>query len=97
MENRGGIPSGDQPRCREDFHVAIICTLPLEYDAVSITGQIGKHNVVLALLPNMGTASAAGAAAKFRSSYSAVKLTLLVGICGGVPGTGADEILLTNS
>ncbi|KAK4062362.1 hypothetical protein Trihar35433_9183 [Trichoderma harzianum] len=118
MENRGGMPSDDQPRCREDFHVAIICTLPLEYDAVSLvfdqfwdedgdsygrahsdtntytTGSIGKHNVVLALLPNIGTVSAAGAAANFRSSYSAVKLTLLVGICGGVPGTGVDEILL---
>ncbi|PNP56719.1 hypothetical protein THARTR1_03415 [Trichoderma harzianum] len=118
MENRSGMPSEDQPRCREDFHIAIICTLPLEYDAVSLifdqfwdgdgdpygrahgdtntytTGQIGKHNVVLALLPNMGTASAAGAAANLRSSYSVVKLTFLVGICGGVPGTGADEILL---
>ncbi|KAJ4854324.1 uncharacterized protein T069G_11303 [Trichoderma breve] len=79
IENRGGMPSDDQPCCREDFHVAIICTLPLEYDAVSLvfdqfwdedgdsygrahgdtntytTGQIGKHNVVLVLLPNMGT------------------------------------------
>lgn len=118
MDNRGDMPNGDQPRCREDFHAVIICTLPLEYDAVSpvfdrfwdgdgnpdgrahgdtnayTTGQIGKHNVVLALLPSMSTASAAGAAANFRSSYSAVKLTLLVGIRGGVPGTGADEILL---
>ncbi|KAL6823263.1 nucleoside phosphorylase domain-containing protein [Trichoderma camerunense] len=118
MENRGDMPGDDQSLCREDFHVAIICTLPLEYDAISLvfdqfwdedgdsygrahgdtnrytTGQIWKHNVVLALLPNIGTASAAGAAANFRSSYSAVKLTLLVGICGGVPGTGPDEILL---
>ncbi|ETS03756.1 purine and uridine phosphorylase [Trichoderma reesei RUT C-30] len=108
----------DQPRRREDFHVAIICALSIEYDAVSLvfdhfwdeddepygraqgdtntytTGRIGKHNVVLALLPNMGTASAAGAAASFRSSYPGLKLALLVGICGGVPGTGADEILL---
>lgn len=119
MENRGDVPSHDQPpRCREEFHVAIICTLTLEYDAVSLvfdqfwdeddepygraqgdtntytTGRIGKHNVVLALLPNMGTASAAGAAANFRSSYSGLKLALLVGICGGVPGTGADEMML---
>ncbi|KAL7955575.1 nucleoside phosphorylase domain-containing protein [Trichoderma compactum] len=118
MDNRGGMPNGDQPRCREDFHAIIIYTLPLEYDAVSLVfdrfwdgdgdpygrahwdtgayaaGQVGGHDVVLALLPNMGTVSAAGAAANFRSSYSAVKLTLLVEICGGAQGTGADEILL---
>ncbi|ORY63100.1 uncharacterized protein BCR38DRAFT_410062 [Pseudomassariella vexata] len=25
-----------RPRCREDFHVAVICALPLEYDAVAL-------------------------------------------------------------
>ncbi|KAL6802683.1 nucleoside phosphorylase domain-containing protein [Trichoderma sp. SZMC 28013] len=97
MDNRGDMPNGDQPRCLFDRF----------WDGdgnpdgrahgdtnAYTTGQIGKHNVVLALLPSMSTASAAGAAANFRSSYSAVKLTLLVGIRGGVPGTGADEILL---
>jgi hypothetical protein len=44
------------------------------------TGRIGKYNVVLALLPGMGEASAAGAAANFRSSYRGVQLALLVGI-----------------
>ncbi|KKP06312.1 pfs domain-containing protein [Trichoderma harzianum] len=96
VENRGGMPSDDQPRSREDFHDEDGDSYGRAHGDTNTytTGQIGKHNVVLALLPNMGTASAAGAAANFRSSYSAVKLTLLVGICGGVPGTGADEILL---
>lgn len=58
------------------------------------TGRIGKHDVVLALLPNMGKAAAAGAAASFRSSYPSLKLALLVGICGGVPSPGTDEVLL---
>ncbi|KAF4959265.1 hypothetical protein FSARC_10781 [Fusarium sarcochroum] len=50
-----------------------------------ITGQIGEHHVVLAVLPNMGTNSAAAATASLRSSYTGLKLAILVGICGGVP------------
>ncbi|PKX99487.1 purine and uridine phosphorylase [Aspergillus novofumigatus IBT 16806] len=59
------------------------------------TGRIGKYNVVLALLPGMGKANAAGAAANFRSSYRGVQLALLVGICGAVPKNAeGKEILL---
>jgi nucleoside phosphorylase len=58
------------------------------------TGRIGKHDRVLALLPNIGKAAAAGAAASFRSSYPSLRLALLVGICGGVPSLGTDEVLL---
>jgi nucleoside phosphorylase len=109
-----------RPSCREEFQTAIVCALPLEYDAVSLlfdefwdengeqygrmggdtnhytTGRIGNHDVVLALLPNMGKAAAAGAAASFRSSYPNLKVALLVGVCGGAPsaGTGGDELLL---
>ncbi|KAJ1335014.1 adenosylhomocysteine nucleosidase [Microdochium nivale] len=57
-------------------------------------GRIGQHNVVLVLLPNMGSSIAAGSAASLRSSFSGLRLALLVGICGGVPGTGPDERLL---
>ncbi|WYZ42121.1 hypothetical protein EsH8_V_001016 [Colletotrichum jinshuiense] len=42
----------------------------------------------------MGNNSAAGAAASFRSSYGSLKLALLVGICGGVPKVGGEEVLL---
>ncbi len=107
-----------RPLRREDFEVAILCALPLEYDAVSLlfdefwdgdgdpygkaagdhnsyrTGRIGNHNVVLALLPRMGKASAAGAAASLRASYGGLRLSLLVGICGGVPRAGNKEVLL---
>ncbi|KAL7918287.1 hypothetical protein ACQKWADRAFT_247876 [Trichoderma austrokoningii] len=61
------------------------------------TGRIGKHNVVLALLPHIGKSNAAAAAASFRSSYTHVELALLVGVCGGVPRVGGheeDEIIL---
>ncbi|KAH6869398.1 nucleoside phosphorylase domain-containing protein [Thelonectria olida] len=50
-----------------------------------ITGRIGDHNIVLAVLPNMGTNSAAAATASLRSSYTGLRLAILVGICGGVP------------
>jgi nucleoside phosphorylase len=42
----------------------------------------------------MGTVTAAGAAASFRSSYPGLQLAFLVGICGGVPGEGVNEIHL---
>lgn len=107
-----------RPSCREDFEIAIICALPLEYNAVALlfdefwdgdgdqfgraasddnaykTGRIGKHSVVLALLPGMGKVSAAAAAASMRSSYVALRLVLLAGICGGSPHYNQDEILL---
>ncbi|KAL6877682.1 nucleoside phosphorylase domain-containing protein [Trichoderma longibrachiatum] len=106
-----------RPCRREDFQIAIICALPLEYDAVTLlfeqfwdenesfgrargdtnsytTGRMGTFDVVLALLPNMGTAAAAGAAASFRSSYCSLQLVFLVGICGGVPGKGVNQVHL---
>ncbi|KAM6476481.1 nucleoside phosphorylase domain-containing protein [Trichoderma sp. SZMC 28011] len=109
--------AGGRPRSREDFQIAIICALPLEYDVVSLlfdkfwdddesygrargdmnsytNGRMGQYDVVLALLPNMGTVTAAGAAASFRSSYPNLQLAFLVGICGGVPKSGEDEIHL---
>ncbi|PNP42208.1 hypothetical protein TGAMA5MH_05890 [Trichoderma gamsii] len=107
-----------RPSRREDFEIAIICALPLEYDAVSLlfdefwdedgdkfgraagdlnhytTGRIGKHDVVLALLSHKGKANAASAAANMRSSYGALRLVILAGICGGVPRNGEDDVFL---
>ncbi|KAF3361350.1 hypothetical protein VdG1_00959 [Verticillium dahliae VDG1] len=110
--------SSQRPSRRDDFEIAIICALPLEYDAVCYifdefwdedgdqygravgdpnsytTGRVGKYNVVLALLPHMGRANAAGAAASMRSSYGGLRLALLVGVCGGMPRGRDGEILL---
>ncbi|KAM6484168.1 nucleoside phosphorylase domain-containing protein [Trichoderma sp. SZMC 28011] len=107
-----------KPTSRDQFHIAIICALPREADAVNLlfdefwdddgdpfgrangdtnsysTGRIGKHNVVLAILPGMGTNNAASATASLRSSYSNLRLALLVGICGGVPRIDDDDVLL---
>ncbi|KAI1176301.1 nucleoside phosphorylase domain-containing protein [Nemania sp. FL0916] len=59
-------------------------------------GRIGNHNVVLTRIPGMGKASAAGSAANLQISYPNLKLVLLVGICGGVPGSipGVNEVIL---
>ncbi|KJZ72242.1 hypothetical protein HIM_08384 [Hirsutella minnesotensis 3608] len=110
--------SARRPCRREDFEVAIICALPLEYDAVSYlvdewwdekgnqygkmqkdpniytAGRIGSCDVILVLLPRMGKISAASAAASMRSSYSNVKLALLVGVCGAATYSQDREILL---
>lgn len=108
-----------RPLSRHEFQVAILCALPLEYNAVSAifdhfwdekgdsygrapgdlnsytTGCIGRHNVVLALMAHMGKANAASAGASLRSSYSGLKLVLLVGICGAMPyNQFGAEILL---
>ncbi|KAL4967819.1 nucleoside phosphorylase domain-containing protein, partial [Aspergillus stella-maris] len=108
--------NNDYPTSRAAFEVAIVCALPLEFDAVCAivdefwnkdygraTGdenfytnaRIGKLNVILLLLSNMGKASAASTCANLRSSYSGVRLVLMSGICGGVPISGeGEEILL---
>ncbi|RGP72388.1 hypothetical protein FLONG3_6784 [Fusarium longipes] len=59
-----------------------------------ITGRIGQHNIVLAVLPSIGTNSAAASAASLRSSYTNVKLAILVGVCGGVPRVADYDVLL---
>ncbi|KAH7010350.1 nucleoside phosphorylase domain-containing protein [Ilyonectria destructans] len=107
-----------RPAHREDFHIAIICALPLEADAMTLlfddswdednspygqasqdtntytTGRIGLHNVVLVILENMGTSSAAAATVNLRSSYNNIELALLVGICGGVPRIAGEDVFL---
>lgn len=57
-------------------------------------GRIGKHNVVLCYLPGMGKKSAAIVAAGLRASYLRIELVLVVGICGGAPSTGTENIYL---
>lgn len=106
------------PNSRDEFEIAIVCALPLEYNAVSLlidqfwdedgdpygravgdaniysTGRIGNFNVVLVLLSDMGKVCAASSAASIRSSFPGLRLTLLTGVCGGVPNLGTDEEIL---
>jgi nucleoside phosphorylase len=58
-------------------------------------GRIGRHNVVVAHLPRDGKVRAANAASYCRMSWPAIKLALVVGICGAVPFTAdGKEIIL---
>ncbi|KAL3468669.1 nucleoside phosphorylase domain-containing protein [Aspergillus californicus] len=60
-----------------------------------INGRIGKHDIVLCYMPGIGTRSAAGVASSLLVSYPGVRLTLVVGICGGAPPPpGYEEIFL---
>ena len=48
-------------------------------------GVIGRHNVVLVHLEEMGNVTASMAAGSLKSSFPRIKLTLVVEICGVVP------------
>ncbi|KAH7308419.1 nucleoside phosphorylase domain-containing protein [Stachybotrys elegans] len=54
------------------------------------TGVVGRHNVVLAHMPGMGTVNAAAVASSCRTSFPNIKLALVVGICG-VARFGGDN------
>ncbi|KAL8364666.1 hypothetical protein RB595_003784 [Gaeumannomyces hyphopodioides] len=103
------------PIDRSGFHLAIICALRIESDAVRLlfdeiyekkygretgdtnaytTGRIGNHAVVLLLLPGMGMEASAVGARSLQSSYTNIKLALIVGVCGGLPQIrGRDAFL----
>lgn len=55
-------------------------------------GRIEKHNIAIACLPAgvYGTTSAATVAAQMLSSFESIRIGLMVGIGGGVPGKGCD-------
>jgi nucleoside phosphorylase len=49
------------------------------------TGRLGNQHVVLAYIPGMGTTSAAAVAANLCSSFEAIKVGMVAGICGWCP------------
>lgn len=55
-------------------------------------GRVGEHNVVIACLPasQYGTNNAAAVASNMSRSFSSIAIRLMVGIGGGVPGSGID-------
>lgn len=56
-------------------------------------GEIGGHNIVIAVLPEIGTNSAAGVAVQLLNDFPSIRFGLLVGIGGGMPeeeGDGSD-------
>ncbi|PYI19538.1 hypothetical protein BO99DRAFT_422274 [Aspergillus violaceofuscus CBS 115571] len=61
-------------------------------DNTYILGRIHVHNVVIACLPSgvYGTTSAATIASQIRLTFPSIRIGLMVGIGGGVPGTSED-------
>lgn len=69
---------------------AIHETLPNSRDDTNTytLGNIGMHNIVIACLPSShyGTNNAATVASNMRRSFPSIRIGLVVGISGGVPG-----------
>jgi nucleoside phosphorylase len=55
-----------------------------------ILGRMGKHNVVIACLPEYGTNRAAIAAKSMQSTFPSLRFGVLVGVGGGVPSAEND-------
>ncbi|KAI9860497.1 MAG: hypothetical protein M1813_006156 [Trichoglossum hirsutum] len=57
-------------------------------------GRIGAHNVVIAVMPEIGNSNAATVAACLLSDFRSIRIGLLVGIGGGIPGDDENDIRL---
>lgn len=72
-------------------------SLPTQRDQNHYTlGEIEGHNIVIAVLPEIGTNAAATVAIQLLNDFPSVRFSLLVGIGGGVPDKedGRDDIRL---
>ena len=51
------------------------------------TGRMGHHHVVLVYMPSIGKVSSAAVALGIRTSFEGIKISIVVGVCGGAPRT----------
>lgn len=66
-------------------------SLPTSRDSNSYTlGRMGEHNVVLAVMPQIGNNPAASVATQLLNDFKCIRFGLLVGIGGGIPGGNND-------
>lgn len=66
--------------------------LPTERDENSYTlGEIGRHNVAVAVMPRTGNNRAAVVATQLLNDFPSITFGLLVGIGGGVPSEEEDQ------
>jgi nucleoside phosphorylase len=69
--------------------------LPTGRDTNSYTlGRIGAHNVVIAVMPEIGNNNAATVATQLLNDFTSIRFGLLVGIGGGIPDNGENNIRL---
>ncbi|PWY96248.1 hypothetical protein BO94DRAFT_529639 [Aspergillus sclerotioniger CBS 115572] len=82
------------PRDRHDFHIAIICALPREADAVIalLDHRWDNTEELYTQVRHLGKDSAAGFAIDLRATFPGIQLALVVGVCGGVPSNPHREI-----
>jgi nucleoside phosphorylase len=60
-----------------------------------VLGELGKHNVVIAVLPSIGNNDSGIAATQILNDFPSIRFVLLVGIGGGVPGNQkTDDVRL---
>ena len=59
-------------------------------------GRIGVHNVVIAVMPEVGNNQAASVATQLLNDFQSIRFGLLVGIGGGIPDEG-DNITFKSS
>src|SRR5271170_7090238 len=59
-----------------------------------ILGEMERHNIVIAVFPEIGTNAAAAVAIQLLNDFPSIRFSLLVGIKGGVPDgeEGDDDI-----
>ena len=68
-------------------------TLPCDKNSYTL-GRIGPHNVVVAVMPEIGNNNAATVATQLMNDFRSVRFGLLVGIGGGIPVKDAYDIRL---
>jgi hypothetical protein len=73
-------------------------SLPPDRDHNAYTmGKIGGHNVVVAVMPEIGNSAAATVATQLLNDFPSIRFGLLVSIGGGVPGDrNEDDIRLSD-
>jgi nucleoside phosphorylase len=70
-------------------------SLPINRDINSYTlGRIGEHNVVIAVMPEIGNNKAATVATQLLNDFRSIRFGLLVGIGGGIPWDDEYDIRL---
>src|SRR5579871_6837641 len=75
----------------DEEHEGPSCVSPHDNNDYTL-GKVGKHNVVIAVLPNgeYGISSAAGVAKDMLHSFPNIRFGLMVGIGGGAPSPKHD-------
>jgi nucleoside phosphorylase len=70
-------------------------SLPTSREVNSYTlGSIGGHNIVIAVMPEIGNNKAATVATQLLNDFKSIRFGLLVGIGGGIPGDDENDIRL---